>query len=152
MFSIVWKLSSTHLKHSTYRRTFLDTFSWISKLKFSTTRRTLFQTLSPWNLILFKTWKQVFHTWKTYNTLKKSLPHLPLTCKWILILFVTLQTKKLPSKGFSLSMLYKVSPWLLFVLTKCPFPCLVWAHNLLETTWKQARIETFKVHEMQQLY
>jgi hypothetical protein len=29
---------------------------------------------------------------------------------------------------------------------------LVWAHNLLETTWKQTRNERFKVHEMEQLY
>jgi hypothetical protein len=29
---------------------------------------------------------------------------------------------------------------------------LVWAHNLLETTWKQARNGTLKVHEMEQLY
>jgi hypothetical protein len=29
---------------------------------------------------------------------------------------------------------------------------LVWAHNLLETTWKQARNESFKVHEVEQLY
>jgi hypothetical protein len=29
---------------------------------------------------------------------------------------------------------------------------LVWVHNLLEITWKQARNETFKVHAMEQLY
>jgi hypothetical protein len=57
--------------------------------------------------------KQVFHTWKAYNTLKKSLPHLPLTWKdyttlWRnSLIFATLQTKSFPSKGFSLSMLYK---------------------------------------------
>ncbi len=137
-FQQLEELSSTH-------------FFKISKLKSSTTRRTLFQTLSPWNLILSKFWKQVFHTWKTYNTLKKLLSHLPLACKWIPTLFATLQTKNLPPKGFSLSMLYKLNPWLLLVLTKCPFSCLVWAHNLLETTWKQARNETLKIHEMKQL-
>jgi hypothetical protein len=60
--------------------------------------------------------------------------------------------KILPSKRFSLSMLYKQNPWLLLVLTQCPFSYLVWAHNVLETTWNQARNETFKVHEMEQLY
>jgi hypothetical protein len=63
-----------------------------------------------------------------------------------------LQTKSLPSKGFSLSMLYKLNPWLLLILIQCPFFCLVWAHNLLERTWKQTRNETLKVHEMKQLY
>jgi hypothetical protein len=41
---------------------------------------------------------------------------------------------------------------LLLVLTQCPFSCLVWAHNLLETTWKQAKNEKLKVHEIKQLY
>jgi len=49
-------------------------------------------------------------------------------------------------------MLDKLNLWLFIVLTQCPFSCLMWAHNLLETTWKQARIETFKVHEMEQSY
>jgi hypothetical protein len=62
-----------------------------------------------------------------------------------------LQTKSLPSKGFSFSMLYKQNLWLFLVLTQCPFSYLVWAHNLLETTWNQARNERFKVHEMEQL-
>jgi hypothetical protein len=63
-----------------------------------------------------------------------------------------LQTKNLSSKRFSLSMLYKLNLWLFLVLTQCPFSCLLWAHNLLETTWKEARNETLKVHEMEQLY
>jgi hypothetical protein len=63
-----------------------------------------------------------------------------------------LQTQSLFSKGLSFSMLYKLNPWLLLVLIQCPFSCLVWAHNPLERTWKQARNETFKVHEMKQLY
>jgi hypothetical protein len=61
------------------------------------------------------------------------------TWRWTTTLFVTLQTKSLSSKGFSFFMLYKLNPWLLLVLIQCPFSCLVWAHNLLKTTWKQAR-------------
>jgi hypothetical protein len=58
------------------------------------------------------------------------------------------------SKGFSPSsmQIQAQNPSLLLVPTQCPFSCLVWAHNLLETTWKQARNERFKVHEMKQLY
>jgi hypothetical protein len=67
---------------------------------------------------------------------------------------LTLQTKNLLSKGFS-PFFYAIQVQkasLLFVLTQCLFSCFVWAHNLLETTWKQARNERFKVHEMEQLY
>jgi hypothetical protein len=59
----------------------------------STTQRTFFHTPQIFNesknslahtfTLKFDTFKkleeQVFHAWKTYNTLKKSLPHLPFT-------------------------------------------------------------------------
>ncbi len=37
-------------------------------------------------------------------------------------------------------------------LTKFELLQVIQAIRLLETTWKQARNETFKVHEMKQLY
>jgi hypothetical protein len=95
--------------------------------------------------------------------LKKSLPDLPLTwksCKLFVCHHLEMNShslcklRTLFQKGFSPFFLCNTSSnlSLLLVLTQCPFSCLVWAHNLLETTWKQARNESFKVHEMEQLY
>jgi hypothetical protein len=66
---------------------------------------------------------------------------------------LTLQTKK-PSLKTILSffLCIQAQNLSLLVLTQCPFSCLVWAHNLLETTRKQARNERYNVHEMEQLY
>jgi hypothetical protein len=160
------------LKLSTTRRTLFHTFSQTLMLKLSTTWRTLFHTL--WNLGHFeelsfthfklKTWnlKTLPHL-RTYNTLKKFLPHLPLTwksCKLLVCYHLEMNSHSLCklklrfSKGF-FHFFYAIQAQnlsLLFVLTQCSFSCLVWAHNLLETTWKQARNERFKVHEMEQLY
>jgi hypothetical protein len=95
--------------------------------------------------------------------LKKSLPHLPLTwksCKLLVCHHLEMNShslcklKNLLSKGLS-PFFYAIqaqNPSLFVVLTQCPFPWLVWAHNLLEITWKQTRNERFKVHEMEQLY
>jgi len=92
---------------------------------------------------------------RTYNTLKKSLPHLPPTwksCKLLVWHHLEMNShslcklKNLVSKRFSLffSFLCNTSSnlSLLLILTQCPFSCLVWAHNLLETTWKLARNES----------
>jgi hypothetical protein len=68
---------------------------------------------------------------------------------------LTLQTKNMFLKKiiFFFSMQHKLKNLSLFlILTQCSFSCLVWAHNLLETTWKQVRNETLKVHEMEQFY
>ncbi len=150
-------LSCTHLKLSTNRRTHLHTLSQISKLKFSTIQRTFFHTL-----LTFKNLKKEFSTLEKLTTLWRNLFHTShslgnvtialYATTWKCTLFATLQIKSLPSKGFSLSMLYKLNLWLLFVLTQCLFSCLVWAHNLLETTWKQAKNETLEVHEMEHWY
>jgi len=82
---------------------------------------------------------------RTYNILKKSLPHLPLTwkrCKLLVCHHVEMNShslcklKNLLSKGLS-PFFYAIqaqNPSLFVVLTQCPFPWLVWAHNLLEIT------------------
>ncbi len=100
----------------------------------------------------FQKLKNKFSTLEKLTTLWRNLFHTSHSLGNTITLFATLQTKSLPSKGFSLSMLYKLNPWLLLILIQCPFFCLVWAHNLLERTWKQTRNETLKVHEMKQLY
>jgi hypothetical protein len=114
-----------------------------------------------WNLKL-KDLKNTFPHLRTYNTLKKSFPHLPLTwksCKLLVCHHLEMNShslwklNNLLSKGF-FPFFYAIQAEnpSLFILTQCPFSCLVWAHNLLETTWKLARNETLKVHEMEQLY
>ncbi len=95
-------------------------------------------------------WRNLFHNSHSLENVTISL--YATTWKWTPTFFASLQTKSLPSKGFSLSMLYKLNPWLFLVLIQCPFSCLVWAHNLSKTTWRQARNETPKVHEMEQFY
>ncbi len=110
------------------------------------------QNIFALKLNIFKNLKNKFFTLEKLTTLWRNLFNTSHSLGKTLTLFATLQTKSLASKGFSLSMLYKQNPWLLLVLTQCPFSYLVWAHNLLETTWNQARNEVFKVHEMEQLY
>jgi hypothetical protein len=106
-----------------------------------------------WNLKL-KDLKNILPHLRTYNTLKKSLPHLPPTWKSYKLLVChhlemnshsRCKVKNLVSKQFSPFFLCNTSSnlSLLFILTQCPFSCLVWAHNLLETTWKLARNESF---------
>ncbi len=169
---------SWRLKFSTTRRILFHTLSQSWRLKFSITRRTLFHKLSQtWRLkfsitqrILFQTktlkldnfkklGEQIFPHLKKLTTLWRNFFHTSHSLEkfynllvWTTTFFATLQTQSLSSKGFSLSMLYKLNPWLLLVLIQCPFSCLVWAHNLLERTWKQARNKTLMVHEMKQLY
>jgi hypothetical protein len=77
------------------------------KLKSSTTRRSLFQTLSPWNLILSRNLKNKFCTLEKLTTLWRNLFHTCHSLGKTITFFATLQIKSLPSKGFSLSMLYK---------------------------------------------
>jgi hypothetical protein len=99
--SSVKDLSYTHFKLSMNRRTLSHTFFQTSKLKISTTRKTLSKHFHLETIKFLKNFKNkfftlekmitiwrnlfqkrvFFHTWKTYNTLKKSLPHLPLTWK-----------------------------------------------------------------------
>jgi hypothetical protein len=108
-----------------------------------------------------KNLKNIHPHLKTYNTLKKSLPHLPFTWKCCTLLVChhlemdshsLCKLKAFPKKKFPFFYAIQVQNLsLCHVLTQCPFFCLVWAHNLLETTWKQARNETFKVHEIKQL-
>ncbi len=153
------KLSCTNLKFDLKLVTLAKNSLWHTwNLKLSTNRSTLLHTLSQTSTA----WKTFFHTWElttfwrsffhTSHSLEKlqapCMPplgnELPPFCK----------LKNLLSKGFS-PFFYAIqaqNPSLLWVLTQCPFSCLVWAHNLLETTWKQARNESFKVHEVEQLY
>ncbi len=117
-----------------------------------------------WNLKL-KDLKNTLPHLRTYNTLKKSLSTPPTHMEKLQApcmpplgneLPLTLQSKK-PCLKTILSFFFFLCNTssnlsLLLVLTQCPFSCLVWAHNLLEITWKQTRNESFKVHEMEQLY
>ncbi len=102
-WNFTWNLQAgeelflTHLKLDTFnnsKTSFLHTsnFQWIKEL--SSTR---FLKIQNWNYQQLKNLsskhfhlttcyfqklkERVFHTWKTYNTLKKFLPHLPLTWK-----------------------------------------------------------------------
>ncbi len=162
-YKIGKKLSLTHLKLEAFNNLkILSCTPQTSTLKLSTTW-TFFHTFSNLNIETFNNLKNILPHFNTYNTLKKSLPHLPLTwksCKLFVCHHLEMNShsysklKNLFSKGFSL-FFYAIqaqNPSLLLVLTQCPFSCLVWAHNLLQTTWKQARNERFKVHEMEQLY
>jgi hypothetical protein len=141
-----------HLKRRYFEHKSYNKHSQTWMLMFFTTKRTFFQTLSPWNLILSKNFKNKFPTLEKFTTLWRNVFHTSHSLGKTITLFATLQTQSLCSKGLSFSMLYKLNLWLLLVLIQCPFSCLVWAHNLLETTWKQARNETLKLHEMKQLY
>jgi hypothetical protein len=60
-------------------------------------------------------WRILFHTSHSLGNVTISL--YATTWKWTTTFFATLQTKSLSSKRFRLSMLYKLNPWLLFVLT-----------------------------------
>jgi hypothetical protein len=90
--------------------------------------------------------------------LKKSLPHLPLiwkSCKLLVCHHLEMNSHSLCKLKCFSPFFYAIQAQnlsLLLVLTQFPFSCLVWAHNLLEITWKQARNENFKVHELEQLY
>ncbi len=95
-----------------------------------------------------KIWLEIFFTQLLYvtkqNLYKKTFKHL----KFFFQAFTYLgysKTKGLNfNKWFSFSM-PKTSFFLIF--TQCSFSCLVWAHNLLETTRKQARFETPKFNK-----
>ncbi len=78
------------LKLSTTWRTFFHTFFETSTLKLSTNQKTLLHTfqLKTWNL------KNTLPHLKTYNTLKKFLPHLPLT--WICYKLLVCTRRKRP--------------------------------------------------------
>jgi hypothetical protein len=111
--------------------------------------RTLFLTLWALNLKLKKLKNTLPHL-KTYDTLKKSLPHLPLTwksCKLLVCHHLEMNShsfcklKLHLSKGFS-PFFYAIQAQnlsLLLVLTQCSFSCLVWANNLLKTSLKTSK-------------
>jgi hypothetical protein len=172
------KLSYTNLKFDLKLVTLAKNFFWhIWNLKLSITwetclahtnfnvetlnnlKNSLSHTFSNFNIETFNNLKNsCSHTLhlkfkahlKTYNTLKKSLPHLPFiwkSCKLLVChhlemnLHSLCKLKTFISKGF-IHFFYALqaqNPSLFVVLTQCPFFCLMWAHNLLETTWKQAR-------------
>ncbi len=131
-------------------------------LKLSTTWKHLFHTPQTSKLKLSKNWRTFFHIWEFITFIKiSSTPPTHLE---------TLQVPYMPPLGnglpftlqpCKLKTFKRISPFnaiqaqnlsLLLILAQCPFSWLVWAHNLLEETWKQVRNERLKVHEMEQLY
>ncbi len=100
------KNSLRHLKFNAFNnwKTFLphtSNFQWVEELSsthFSNLKVGILNTSKNFlpntftlKLDTFKKLEEwIFHTWKISNTLKKFLPHLPLTWKWTPIPFVTL--------------------------------------------------------------
>ncbi len=82
-----WKLPPSNFsmtfKDSIWKEDILNTNATTNTLKLESWSFQQLKELSSKDFH-FETWyfqKQVFHTWKTYNTLKKSLPHFPPTWK-----------------------------------------------------------------------
>ncbi len=82
-----WKLPPSNFsmtfKDSIWKEDILNTNATTNILKLESWSFQQLKELSS-KSFHFETWyfqKQVFHSWKNYNTLKKSLPHLPLTWK-----------------------------------------------------------------------